>query len=503
MASAQREEARTERIRLLLVDDSRDNLVSLEATLQGLADELVCAQSGTEVLRHMLENDDFAAILLDVKMPEMDGFEIAELIRTRRSARHTPILFLTAYRSDDHLFRGYDLGAVDFLFKPIVPEILRSKVSVFIELARNVQMLKRQREVSVRAEQKFRSLLEAAPDATFITRADGRIMMVNTPGCDLFGYVTHELLDQNLTSLIPRWRQGSSGYDLMAARRNGTQFPVEISQSPLNTEEGLLITTVVRDITERKKAEESIRELNAELERRVAERTAALTRSTEALRQFAWAASHDLQEPLRMVVAYSQLLQRKSGQWLNESATQLLETIVSSAIRMEQLLAGLREFMQASDQNSVRLERVDSERALDRALQGLADSTAGARATIKRSPLPMVIGNEVLLAQVFQNLISNALKYRSERPVEVQISAEHSDDECTFSIRDNGIGIAPEYHERIFGVFKRLHRDEYPGTGIGLAICKGVVARLGGRIWVESELGAGANFRFVLRAAAN
>jgi CheY-like chemotaxis protein len=207
-ATAQREDARTDRIRLLLVDDSRDNLVSLEATLQGLADELVCAQSGTEVLRHMLENDDFAAILLDVKMPEMDGFEIAELIRTRRSARHTPILFLTAYRSDDHLFRGYDLGAVDFLFKPIVPEILRSKVSVFIDLARNVQMLKRQREVSVRAEQKFRSLLEAAPDATFITRADGRIMLVNTPGCDLFGYVTHELLDQNLTDLIPRWRQG-------------------------------------------------------------------------------------------------------------------------------------------------------------------------------------------------------------------------------------------------------------------------------------------------------
>jgi chemotaxis family two-component system sensor kinase Cph1 len=159
--------------------------------------------------------------------------------------------------------------------------------------------------------------------------------------------------------------------------------------------------------------------------------------------------------------------------------------------------------MQASDQNSVRLERVDIERSLDRALESLADAIASSRATIRRSPLPMVIGNEVLLAQVFQNLISNALKYRSERPLEVHISGETSGPECTFSIRDNGIGIAPEYHERIFGVFKRLHRDEYPGTGIGLAICKGVVERLGGRIWVESELGVGADFRFALRAAEN
>ena len=152
-----------ERAKILLVDDSPENLVSLEASLDGLGQELVVARSGTEALRHLLE-DDFAAILLDVKMPEMDGFQTAEFIRSRKRSRHTPILFLTAYKSEEHLFRGYDLGAVDFLFKPIVPEILRSKVAVFVELGRNTALLQRQAEVLGKAEQKFRSLLEAAPE---------------------------------------------------------------------------------------------------------------------------------------------------------------------------------------------------------------------------------------------------------------------------------------------------------------------------------------------------
>src|ERR1700684_762660 len=154
-----------DRVKILLEDDTPDNLVSLEAALEGLGQELVLARSGTEALRHLLDAD-FAAILLDVKMPEMDGFQTAELIRARKRSRHTPILFLTAYKSDEHLFRGYDMGAVDFLFKPIVPEILRSKVSVFVELSRHATLLRRQAEVLAKAEQKFRSLLEGAPDRT-------------------------------------------------------------------------------------------------------------------------------------------------------------------------------------------------------------------------------------------------------------------------------------------------------------------------------------------------
>src|ERR1700682_6058574 len=172
--SQQEHSATPDKVKILLVDDNPDNLVSLEAALDTLGQELVSARSGTEALRYLLE-DDFAAILLDVKMPEMDGFQAAELIRARKRSRHTPILFLTAYRNDEHLFRGYDLGAVDFLLKPIVPEILRSKLSVFVDLSRHAALLRRQAEVLAKAEQKFRSLLEAAPDAIVISSEAGGV----------------------------------------------------------------------------------------------------------------------------------------------------------------------------------------------------------------------------------------------------------------------------------------------------------------------------------------
>src|SRR5262249_24089858 len=193
-----------DRTKILLVDDSEENLISLEAALDGLGQELVLAHSGMEALRHLLD-DDFAAILLDVKMPEMDGFQTAELIRSRKRSRDVPILFLTAYKSDEHLFRGYDLGAVDFLFKPIVPEILRSKVNVFVELSRNASLLKRQTEILSKAEQKFRSVLEAAPDAMIISAKDGQISLINSQAEAMFGYSRDELMGQDIRMLVPGW----------------------------------------------------------------------------------------------------------------------------------------------------------------------------------------------------------------------------------------------------------------------------------------------------------
>ena len=196
------------REKILLVDDSAENLISIEAALEGLGQEVVTARSGKEALRHLLESD-FALILLDVKMPEMDGFQTAELIRARKRSLHTPILFLTAYKSDDHLFRGYDMGAVDFLLKPIVPEILRSKVSVFVELSRHAALLRRQAEVLAKAEQKFRSLLEAAPDAIIISSEAGRISLVNSQAEILTGYTRDQLIDRDIRMVVPDWHLDS------------------------------------------------------------------------------------------------------------------------------------------------------------------------------------------------------------------------------------------------------------------------------------------------------
>src|SRR5580693_782506 len=228
-----------DRIKILLVDDTPENLVSLEAALDGLGQELVMARSGMEALRHLLE-DDFAAILLDVKMPDLDGFQTAELIRARKRSRDIPILFLTGYKSDEHLFRGYDLGAVDFLFKPIVPEILRSKVSVFVELSRNTALLRRQTEVLRKAEQKFRSLLEAAPDAMIISSEDGGISLVNSQVEAMFGFSREELIGRNIRMLVSDWtaQRAAPQKELWARGKNQNVFPVEISLSPLQTEEG-------------------------------------------------------------------------------------------------------------------------------------------------------------------------------------------------------------------------------------------------------------------------
>jgi chemotaxis family two-component system sensor kinase Cph1 len=223
-----------------------------------------------------------------------------------------------------------------------------------------------------------------------------------------------------------------------------------------------------------------------------------LARSNAELEQFAYVASHDLQEPLRMVASYTQLLARRYQDKLDADARDFIAYAVDGATRMQALIADLLNYSRIGTRGKP-FRPSSSEAVLERVLAGLRLMINESGATLSHDPLPTILCDDVQLGQLFQNLLVNAIKFRTEIPPLIHISAERKGNVWTFSVRDNGIGIAPEYAERIFMIFQRLHsKNEYPGTGIGLAVCKKIVERHGGRIWVNSQPGSGATFFFTI-----
>jgi light-regulated signal transduction histidine kinase (bacteriophytochrome) len=247
------------------------------------------------------------------------------------------------------------------------------------------------------------------------------------------------------------------------------------------------INLYARDITELKKAEKL-------LELRLEE----LAHSNEELEQFAYISSHDLQEPLRMITSYLQLLQRRYQGNLDDKADKYIHFAVDGATRMQNLINDLLEFSRVA-KSTRELETVNSEFILHQVQSNLKIMIKENNATVSHDPLPDVLIDPTQMIQLFQNLIANGIKFHGDDPPKIHITAEKKEIEWLFSVQDNGIGIDPHYSERIFEIFKRLHtREKYYGTGIGLAICKRIVERHGGRIWVESELGQGSTFYFTL-----
>jgi light-regulated signal transduction histidine kinase (bacteriophytochrome) len=250
-------------------------------------------------------------------------------------------------------------------------------------------------------------------------------------------------------------------------------------------------------MTEQVRAQQELERINERLENLVAERTIELTRSNDALRQFAWAASHDLQEPLRVATIYSQWLSRSALEKLDSSEREFLATIETHTARMQRLLSALRQYLLVNDEDTpAPAKPVSCDAVVKAVLDNLHGMLHDSGAKVEVGPLPCIHAAEVLLVQLFQNLVQNAIKYRSDRPPVIRVSAEARNGEWIFSVSDNGVGIDPQYLEYIFGVFKSLQRDS--GTGMGLAICKAAVERIGGRIWAESEPGMGAIFRFAV-----
>jgi len=259
-----------------------------------------------------------------------------------------------------------------------------------------------------------------------------------------------------------------------------------------------MILLAIEDITERKRAERELKQAEA-----LKQAVEALELSNMDLEQFAYVASHDLQEPLRMVASFTQLLAKRYQGKLDKDADEFIAYIVAGAERMQVLINDLLTYSRV-DTRGESFEPIDSEAAFDQAIANLRVAIEKGEAVITHDPLPPLIADNSQIVRLFQNLLGNAIKFHGKEPPRIHVSARQENNEWVFSFRDNGIGIAPEYFDRVFVIFQRLHsREEYPGTGTGLAICKRIVERHGGRIWVESELNKGSTFYFAIPPAGD
>lgn len=379
---------------ILLVDDRPENLLALEAVLESLRQNLIRAGSGEEALAKLLK-EDFAVILLDAQMPELDGFETARLIRERERTRAIPIIFITAVSHErEHLVRGYESGAVDYITKPFDPHVLRAKVAIFLEL-----------------------------------------------------YEKTRLLDEQAQELRQRLR-------------------------------------------ERDRAE-----------RALSRRTAELSRSNTELDQFVQVVSHDLQQPLNTLMGFLTLLREGLGKSASPDVAQLSERSLAGAERMKNLIQDLVRYARETS-TEVPSGSVLLDEPLSDAMENLHSEIASTGASVTSDPLPSVRGDRWQLTQLLQNLLANALKFRGEETPTVHVRAERQQGGWQISLKDNGLGITPGQEARIFTLFHRLHpSDRYPGTGVGLALCKKIVERHGGRIWGESNPEGGSTFRFTLLGA--
>ena len=345
------------------------------------------------------------------------------------------------------------------------------------------------------------NILKSMAETLMVIDTDGTIQRVNQAAISLLGYERHELVGRSADDLFEEGvdvlsllkQSGLNDIirrvDTSVVTKDGRHVPVSLSGSVMHDEDGEIqgMVCVAQDITERKRTQEI-------LERQTQE----LARSNSELEQFAWVASHDLQEPLRMVASYTQLLSKRYKGKLDADADEFIAFAVDGATRMRRLINALLELSRVGTRGKD-FEATDCETIYDRTLVNLQGLVEESGAVVTHDRLPTVMGDVTQLGQLFQNLIANAIKFRGDEQLTVHVGAEQRNGHWEFCVRDNGIGIDPEYAERIFVVFQRLHgKGDRPGTGIGLSICKKIVELHGGRIWVKSQPDEGAAFYFTL-----
>lgn len=509
------------KVNVLIVDDHPENLMALEAILTGPNQNLVRAYSGEEALRCLL-NQDFAVILLDVQMPGMDGFETATLIRKRLRSQHTPIIFLTAYStSDKQMFKGYSLGAVDYLFKPIEPDILASKVSVFVDLFKKTEEVKRQAaELTAvnselrESEERFRSLSASSPVGIFLTDVEGRCTYTNPRFQSICGLSLQESLGEGwLQSVHPEdraqvqidwldWTLANREYsnEFRVQTPDGILRQVHVRTSPMLSAQGELLGHVgtLEDITNRKLAEEAraqvIREQAARIEAEAANRMKD---------EFLATLSHELRTPLNSVLGWARLLRTRSFD--EATIARALETIERNAQAQAQMIEDILDvsrIIRGKLQLNLRPITLIPviEAAID-AVRPAAEAKSLQLESFLDSSLERVIGDPDRLQQIVWNLLTNAIKFTPEEG-KIEVRSIRVDSRVHIQVKDTGIGIQQEFIPFVFDRFRQADSTttrSHGGLGLGLAIVRHLVELHHGQIYVESEgEGKGATFTLEL-----
>jgi len=529
--------------RILMVDDRVENLVALEAILQPLGHVLVRAGSGEEALRQVLLQD-FAVILLDVQMPGMNGFETAQLIKSRERSQATPIIFLTAIsKEEEYVFEGYSAGAVDYLFKPFNPEILRSKVGVFVELYLKTVQLRRQdellregerREVELRhraqlleSEARYAGIVDFALEAIVTFGADRRITLFNAAAEGVFGCDIEQALGSSIDrffdpplELEPAPARGGGGdphgqsavREAVGVRAGGERFPVEFSLSSLMQGDERVFTLILRDISERRRAEEALkaqavslansteelRVLNEELNRRTVE----LERAMGARSRFYANMSHELRTPINAIMGYSSLLLDRIYGPLNEQQESSIERTHKAANHLLELVNDILDLSKIeAGKMELQLESVGFPELIQDLFVTVAPFAEqhGVPLSLETRTTPFTIVSDARrVRQILLNLLSNAIKFGGGRPVRV-VCGRSEDGGLQVEVVDRGEGIAPEDREKIFDEFVQLEQaHNTQGTGLGLPISRRLAELLGGSLTVDSVQGEGSTFTLSL-----
>jgi PAS domain S-box-containing protein len=532
---------------IMIVDDKPENLDILSLTLRDCGYSVRPAPNGKLALKAIDEvMPDL--ILLDVMMPEMDGFEVCRILKANKKTEDIPVIFLTALGRNEDEEKGLSLGAVDYITKPFIIPLIKARVNTHLQLKfhqdnledlvkeRTIELINANKklvaEISERklaekkikeSEQKFRNLFDFSPVGKSLTEIDGTIH-VNRAFCEILGYTEYDMKsikwmdithpdDIQLTSkIVESLTEGnisSARCEKRYIHKNGNVVWADVStflQRDSDNKIQYFITTI-NDITARKKNEEDLKESKLNLEKKVSERTVELNKknkqldiANKELESFAYTVSHDLRAPLRAIDGFVKILIEDHGSKLNNDAMHICSIISENAHKMGDLIDDLLRFSRIGKTELIP-SMIDMRSIVESVFSDLTILEKKSDINFQIKNLYDASGDTDLIRQVWSNLINNAIKFTSKKEVRtIEINSWYEEDEVVYSIRDNGAGFDPKYVSKLFNVFQRLHSSrEFDGTGVGLAIVHRIITRHGGKVWAESDLGKGATFYFSLK----